>query len=258
MNIAVTGHKGMLGQAVVQEVMKQDHVLRIFQTESWNERAVRIEDIEPKMLEGIDVIINCAGLVPQREGYEAQDLIYTNGIAPHILAKSCDQHNVRLIHVSTDCVFSLPGPHTEASPISPHGLYGISKAAGEVFRSPHLTVRTSFVGKGGYGLLAQLQDQAQVHASRRLLWSGHTAPTVARFLVLLAGHPEVTGLLHMPGDWTNRYDLVKKLASRFGLEVEIIEKNDLFSDRRLLSSRWSRIGLPSLPNFDEELSELKL
>lgn len=255
MNIAVMGHMGMLGLSVQQEVMKQGHVLRIFYEEGWQPKALRIQNGFPD--KDIDVVINCAGAVPQKVT-ENREMVLANAYAPYILKDACLQANARLIHVSTDCVFSAPGPHTEASPVSPKSLYGLSKATGEITDEPHLTVRTSFIGLGPYGLLHDLMNHDHNYASRRLLWSGHTVNTVAHYLVLLAGRSDIHGLLHMPGEWQSRYDLCLKLKEYFKLPVEIKEDNDFFSDRRLLSTRWNKLGLPAIPSFDEQLKEFIL
>lgn len=263
MNIGVTGHKGVLGRAVVQAVMKHEHVLRIFEEEGirdWyntSPPARRIHYIGGQELESIDTIINCAGRTSQRSGTEIE-FIWDNAYSPLLLADHCDTARTRLIHISSDCVFSLPGPHTEASPISPKGTYGISKAAGEIFRPPHLTVRTSFVGWGPAGLMADLRQNEEVYASSRLLWSGHTVDTVAEYLVLLAERPDITGLLHMAGEWQNRYELCNRLNATFPehLGAEVIRRDDFFADRRLLSNRWGKLDLPPIPSFDEQLKAM--
>lgn len=258
MNIGVTGHQGMLGQAVSLEVIQQGHVLR-----TWDDyssvmlppRARRLVSLSSTDLAEVDALINCAGIVSQQTASD-QELVWNNSYSPQYLASLCDRTRTRLIQVSTDCVFSLPGPHTEASPLSPHGMYALSKAAGEVLRAPHLTLRTSFVGYGAHGLLTDMREQASLAASRRLLWSGHTAPTVAAYLVRLAAYPDITGLLHLPGEWQNRYELCLKLKTHTNLPVEIREDNSFTADRRLLSTRWHRLPFPDLPAFDQELADL--
>ena len=253
MKIAVMGHMGMLGLAVQQEVMKRDHVLRIFYQDSWEIKALRIED---GMLpdSDIDVVINCAGAIPQKE-HNPKNMVRTNGYGPHHLAAATNDIGARLIHVGTDCVFSAPGPHTEASPVTPQSLYGLSKATGEVTYGPNLTLRTSFIGLGPYGLLHDLMNSEHVEASQHLLWSGHTALTVARCLVDLAERPDITGLMHLPGEFINRYNLCLKLKEYFKLPVTVIEKNNFFADRRLISTRWAKLGLKPAPMLDEELKE---
>lgn len=255
MRILVTGHQGMLGTQVCREVMERGHTLQLLPTIGWENRSQRIERVTPEQLGTSQVVINCAGIVSQRQ-LPATDLIQSNAYGPHWLAQACEVAGIRLIQVSTDCVFHRPGPHTEFSPISPINLYALSKAAGEVTTAPHLTMRVSFIGLGPYGLVHDLQTLEEITASRRLLWSGHTAPVVAKYLVALAARPSIFGLLHMPGEWQNRYELCERLKAHFNLPVKIVEDNSFAADRQLLSTRWSKLDLPPLSTFQEELAWL--
>lgn len=260
MKIGVTGHQGMLGIVVCAEVLRQGHHLLTWADTSsvmYPAHARRLVGLGSTDLAEAEVIINCAGCVSQIHPTD-QELVWNNSYSPQYLATLCDRTRTRLIQVSTDCVFSLPGPHTEASPISPHGMYALSKAAGEVIREPHLTVRGSFIGWGERGLLHDLTSQPQVYASRRLYWSGHTVGSMAQQLVKLAERKDLHGLIHLPGDWTNRYELCLKLAETFGLKAEVIARDDFVADRRLLSTRWTREGLELPPPFEDQLREMRL
>lgn len=247
MRIQILGSSGMLGEAVVEAAYQAN--LEVLCTDE------DITQIEPRRLEG-DALINCAGIVPQNETATPLEMVRVNAYGPHYLAALAARRKLRLIHVSTDCVFSLSGPHSESDTPSPTDLYGASKLAGEVIDGNVLTLRTSFIGFGKRGLLTALQSQPEILASDRLLWSGHTVQTVARLLVLLAQHPEITGLLHIPGEFTNRQALCQKIIEVFHWPTRITE-NEFMRDRRLVSERWESLGLPALPSFEVQLSELK-
>ena len=94
-----------------------------------------------------DVVVNCIGIVKQVVAAHAADEVWaTNAALPHRLAERCERAAVRLIHISTDCVFSgTSGPYDEDEPPDPVDLYGQAKLAGEI-GGPHLTLRTSFIG----------------------------------------------------------------------------------------------------------------
>lgn len=241
MNITVFGPNGMLGQAVMKEAMTQGHSVNPVQS--------RIEDAITGQVRR-SVVINCAGRVPQKNSTDA-NMVLSNAYGPQLLAEVCDLALVRLVHVSTDCVFSLIGPHSEKDEISPANLYGVSKAAGEITRDQHLTVRTSFIGECTHGLVHQLRSDKIIQASRGLLWSGHTVKTVAEYLVKLAVREDVTGLLHMPGEFTNRFAVAKLLIDQLGLDTIINEqsRSDFFADRRLVSNRWHKLALSYPPDL---------
>jgi dTDP-4-dehydrorhamnose reductase len=237
----------MLGEAVVEAAYAAEHEVLVTDED--------ITQIELRRLEG-EVLVNCAGIVPQNETATPLEMVRVNAYGPHYLAALAARRKIRLIHVSTDCVFSLPGPHSESDTPSPVDLYAASKLAGEVIEGNALTARTSFIGFGKRGLLHDLQTQETLPASDNLLWSGHTVQTVAGLLVLLAERSDLTGLLHVPGEFTTRWQLCHKLIETFHWPTKIVE-NYFTRDRRLVSERWKDLDLPDLPSFETQLLEFK-
>ena len=246
MNIQIAGITGMLGSAVSVAARKRGHAV------TTTEDITRVEArsiVAP-------VVINCAGLVKQRQ-YPASRFMAVNAVGPHKLAEACDAVGARLIHVSTDCVCI---DQIQVGPFSEHaGLdeYARSKLAGEVTRAPHLTIRTSFVGFGIRGLIAELQSGREIRASNRLLWSGHTVDTVADVLITLAERADISGLLHIPGEFQTRWKLCQKLKARFNLPSPILRDDAFVADRRLISTRWATLGLPDLPSFATQLETME-
>lgn len=245
--IQVLGAKGMLGSAVCRAAERAG----VKYTPDAN-------DICTTPIIG-DIVINCAGIVKQRQE-PASKFMLVNAYAPHRIADECDKIGARLIHVSTDCVFTAPygGPYYEHDKpkLGNSDVYALSKLAGEVTDSPHLTVRTSFVGKSGRGLIADLQTGKTISASNRLLWSGHTVDTVADALVMLAHKPKAWGILHIPGEFQTRFELVQKLARAIKINAVIIQDDSFVVDRRLDSWRWYELDLPRLDSFDMQLKEM--
>lgn len=253
MNIQVIGARGMLGSAVRRAVRRAGQTLLDID--------IDITDPELRLHPRAQVVINCAGLVKGRAEPDSQYLL-VNGCGPHRLAEACDSAGARLIQASTDCVFWGIGPHSEQSVPDATDIYARSKLAGEITRAPHLTVRTSFIGLGERGLMRDLlaahQTGATVKASSQLLWSGHTVNTVADVLVQLAQRTDVTGLLHIPGPFTTRYDLVRTLAAWYELRLTIIDNAAEFrADRRLVSERWGELNMPALPAFTAQLDAME-
>lgn len=135
-----------------------------------------------------DVVVNCIGLVKQlREANRPRAAIRLNALFPHEVAEACAAHGARLIHVSTDCVFSgdlpLGSRYTEDAAPDPADLYGRSKLLGEV-GAPCLTVRTSIIGpelERRSGLLEWFRAQHGGAATgyTRAVFSGVTTTTLA-------------------------------------------------------------------------------
>lgn len=243
MKVQIIGAGGMLGSAVAQAARQRG-------LDVWDQ-SVDLEVVTHAHIRA-GVVINCAGLVKQRK-LSASRFMLVNAYGPHHLAEAAIQAGARVIQVSTDCVFQQSGPHWECSVPDAADVYARSKLAGEL-AAPHLTVRTSFVGPGPRGLVADLMSGQSVRASNRLLWSGHTVETVADVLLDLAARDDVTGLLHIPGDQQTRYELASALALALGAGAGAIVRDDEYrADRRLCSDRWAELGLPVLPSFADQL-----
>jgi dTDP-4-dehydrorhamnose reductase len=238
-----------LGSALAT-VLRRDHVETIW-------RPARIDQAEPRDILA-PVVINCAGIVKQRQ-VEPKQFARSNAYGPHHLAKVCSIVGSRLIHVSTDCVFGrLSGPSDENSITCPEDLYGATKLAGEVTYDRHLTVRTSFVGPGERGLWADIGRGVPQHASAWFLWTGHTALFVAEILARLAERNDIAGLLHIPGQVTDRWALVNMIAEYLETPTPIIRNDSYRRDRRLASTRYQTLHLPEVRSFAQELSEFSL
>lgn len=248
MKIVVLGHMGMLGKRVMNEAHRRGHKV-VTPFVPGTKRPARLVALLKHDLEG-DVVINCAGIVKQAS-HDPMDLILTNAFAPHYIAKMCREIGSRLIHVSTDCVFSHPGPHFEDEPVSPTDLYSKTKLAGEV-GAPHLTVRCSFIGFSTRGLVHDILNSPEIRASKKLLWNGHTAETVAHDLLMYAEAGTI-GLLHLPGEEYSRYELVRKLAGWLNVHPKIIEDDSFVADRRLSSLFFSEKFKP----LDEQLKTMR-
>lgn len=242
--IQVFGCKGMLGRALYD-------VLCDGRDGFWLE-STRLEEVTARNIH-CPVVINCAGIVKQRT-FSDSSFILSNGYGPQRLADVCNIAHARLIHISTDCVFESAGPHDECDTPDAQDIYALSKRIGEVTRPPHLTIRTSFVGKQG-GLLHDLMHSQEVTASDRLLWTGHTVETIANLLVTLAEREDISGLLHVPAQEFTRLELVTLLKEVYHLDVKIKRDDSFVADRRLTSLRWERLGLPKLPELREQLHD---
>lgn len=245
MKIQVVGARGMLGSKVLEAVKAAGHE----PIGNFYGDITTCAVLAP-------VVINCAGVIKQRTEFPDSYFVMVNGYGPQRLAETCDRVGSRLLQVSTDCVFSGPGPHDELDTPDGHGIYAVSKLAGEVTRGRHLTVRTSFVGFGRHGLIRDLFNKRgqTISASMHARWTGHTTALIAPLLVRLAAErSDVTGLLHVPAPWVARPHLVHRLSVHYGLGIQVDVTDEPAEDRRLVSRRWETLGLPELPPFAEQL-----
>lgn len=231
---------------------------------------VRMEDpasIERALDEtDAQVAVNCIGIVKQVAGADnLAETIQANALFPHQLAAACRERGVRLIQVSTDCVFSgREGPYTEEHDPDPADAYGRSKLLGEVDAPGALTLRTSMIGRElgtTNGLLEWFLSQAHgtVRGFTRAVFSGPTTPVLSRLIAdLVEGQEALEGVWHVGADPIAKHDLLLLIREAFDLDVEVEPDGSVGIDRSLDSTRLrSATGWtpPSWPEMIAELSE---
>jgi dTDP-4-dehydrorhamnose reductase len=211
-----------------------------------------------------EAVVNAVGLVKQRpEANDPLTAIEINALFPHRLARLCAPDRVRLIHLSTDCVFSgRKGDYIEEDVPDPEDLYGRTKLLGELHEAPALTLRTSIIGLEmgrRQGLVEWfLSRRGTVKGFRRALYSGLTTQEMSRVIArLLALHPALTGLFHVASARIDKYSLLSQLARWLGREDVRIEPDDTFvCDRSLCADAFRAATGYVAPSWDEMLREL--
>jgi dTDP-4-dehydrorhamnose reductase len=239
----------------------------------------RCQDDVAELLDRLrpDAVVNAIGLVKQRpEGQTALPAVEVNTVFPHRLARLCRLADIRLVHVSTDCVFSgRRGRYTEDDEPDPVDVYGMSKLLGEVRDAPALTLRTSIIGLEPAGrasglvewFLAQCrpgtgQGRSQVSGYRRAIYTGFTTMEFARLVDrVLTKHAELTGLWHVATpEQISKHDLLVRLADRLrrdGRQVaEVAAVDGPACDRSLLADRFAEATGYTAPGWDAMLDEL--
>jgi dTDP-4-dehydrorhamnose reductase len=187
-----------------------------------------------------------------------------NTEVPHLLARNCSESGVRLIHVSTDCVFrgDRGNPYFETDVPDAVDTYGVSKARGEVTSGGHLTVRTSFIGHEldtSFGLLDWfLGQRGEVRGFSRHLWTGLGAVDLADILLEFATHHStVTGLIQVAGAPVDKQTLLGIVQNVYEIDVNIIPDDSTMVDRRLDATRLASLGIhvPSIAEMVQRLHD---
>jgi dTDP-4-dehydrorhamnose reductase len=214
------------------------------------------------------VVINAVGVVKQSPAATDARLVEeVNGRLPHRLAALCARRGARLIHVSTDCVFSgRRGMYREEDEPDAEDVYGQSKRSGEVGPPVSLTIRTAFVGPElgtSHGLLEWFLAQAggRVYGYRRAVFSGLTTPVLARLIADLVGRePLPVGIYHVSGQPIDKHRLLCLFRDVFRVPVEIVPRDVPVLDRSLDSSRFRALtGFepPDWPTMVAGLAEIR-
>lgn len=196
-----------------------------------------------------DAVVNCIGVVKQLS--DAQDplvAIPINALLPHVLASECGRVGARLVHVSTDCVFSgRRGRYAESDAPDAEDLYGRSKLLGEVCASRCITLRTSIIGPEpsgrASGLLGWfLAQEGRVRGYRRAIFSGLPTVTLAEAIRdHVLPRPDLQGLYHVGADPIDKLTLLELIRDRWEKEIEIDPTETPAIDRSLDSTRFRAV-----------------
>lgn len=212
-----------------------------------------------------DTVLNCIGVVKQAAAaMDPLTSITVNSVFPHQLAKACREINARLIHLSTDCVFSgLKGNYTESDNPDPTDLYGRTKLLGEPTGNHCLTIRTSMIGRelqGTHGLLEWFLSQrdGQVRGFKRAIFSGLTTPALARVIEkIIAHHPQMQGVWHVASEPISKFDLLTLVKQTYGVPVEIAGDESFVCDRSLNGGRFRTHTGIEIPSWPEMLRQMR-
>jgi dTDP-4-dehydrorhamnose reductase len=192
-----------------------------------------------------DAVINCVGLVKQLADANNPLLaVPINTLLPHRLAALCSIAGARLVHVSTDCVFSgAKGGYLESDFPDAYDLYGRSKLLGEVDHANSITLRTSIIGhelSGSRSLIGWfLAQEGHVKGYTRAIFSG--LPTLELALVVrdfVLPRPALHGLYHVAAEPIDKFKLLTLVAQVYGKKIEIVPDDEFIIDRSLNGERF--------------------
>lgn len=198
-----------------------------------------------------DIILNCVGVLIKGSKEHPDNAIYINAYFPHQLKALADEIGAKLIHISTDCVFSgKKGYYTEKDFRDADDVYGRSKALGEVINDKDLTLRTSIIGpelkKNGEGLFHWFMNQTgQVNGFQTAIWGGVTTLELAK-AIDIAIQQEKVGLIQLSnGIGISKYDLLYLFKEIWKKEVEILPYDGNGIDKSIARSTKFNYEVPS-------------
>ena len=263
--ILIVGVSGMLGNALFIELSKNYEVYgtvrsneeKKFFTQKEAERIVGFVDIEnmdslARVFIKVkpDVVLNAVGLIKQNPTINDTSVaIYMNAMFPHLLADMCKLAGARMIHFSTDCVFSgnKGDIYKENDFSDAEDVYGKTKFLGEVSYNHCVTIRTSIIGHGleAHASLVDwfLTQKAEIQGYTKVMYSGFPTVEIARIIgEYIIPNKKIKGLYQVSAEPISKYDLLKLIAKVYGKKIEIKPSDTPVNDRSLDSTKFRRIS----------------
>lgn len=267
--ILILGGTGMLGNAVVSHFLHAPDydVTSTYRTADVTPSGTTIYfDVLKNSLDELpsafDYVINCIGIIKPFMAADPEAAIKINALFPWQLASWCQIHNSKLIHITTDCVFSgKKGKYVESDLHDALDDYGKSKSLGEC-TSKAMVLRTSIIGEEIHknaSLIAWAKSQKGkiVNGFSSHLWNGVTTKEYAKICdkIISEGWYE-TGLYHVfAKDDVTKLQMMEYFNKKFDLRLTIIEKQPEPVDRTMRTEKdlCSKLEIPTVQQMIEEI-----
>ena len=269
MKFLILGAAGMAGHTISLYLHEQGHEVTTFSRTSFP----YCENINGEITEGFslhsillqrdyDVIINGIGILNQACDLKPSRAVYLNSYLPHAIVDILKDTNTRLIHMSTDCVFSgKSAPYFENSHYDGETLYDRTKSLGEINDNKNLTFRNSIIGpdmkKDGIGLFNWfMQQEGTINGYTEAIWTGVTTLTLAKAMERAATE-EVTGIYHLVNNTSiNKFDLLQLFNKHFkDEELHIVPSHSVLANKTLKNTRKDFSF--EVPSYEQMIIEMK-
>lgn len=280
MKVLILGVTGMLGNTLFRYLAEDESICVYGTARSKNAFQYFPNELSSRLIVGVDgenqesllkvfaniqpdVVVNCIGIVKQL--IEAKDPLVSipiNSLLPHQLAALCQKAGARLIHISTDCVFSgSKGNYLESDFPDADDLYGRSKLLGEVDYPHAITLRTSIIGHelSGQRSLVDwfLSQQGTIKGFTHAIYSGFPTIELANIIRnVVMPRPQMKGLYHVASKPINKYDLLHLVAKTYRKTIEIIPTDNLIIDRSLAAERFNKETGYVVPEWPELIERM--
>jgi dTDP-4-dehydrorhamnose reductase len=281
--ILVLGATGMIGSTLfkylsldkrflVYGTFHSSDPMLLFGSNKSNSRFTRFDATNAESLLNLfheiepSIVINCIGVVKQ--GLKLSDTaraIELNALFPHHLNALCFQHKIRLVHISTDCVFNgSRGNYDELHVTDALDIYGQTKALGEKLEANACIIRTSCIGPElrlpKKGLMEWFMAQhGEILGYSKAIYSGVTALELGKVISqYFLEDINMNGLWNISSDPIDKFSLLKIFRAVYQKDIKITDDGTLIVDRSLDSSKFYKACGYKPPNWAEMLLEARV
>lgn len=269
MKILVLGANGMAGHLIANYFSEAGHEVVAFSRKPFAGcrnivgEIMNFNQLESTIkYENPDAIINAVGILNKDADEHRSQAVMLNSYLPHFLADITRTTNIRIIHMSTDCVFSgKTGSYRENDLTDGKTFYDRSKALGELNNSKDLTFRTSIIGpdinENGIGLFNWfMKQEGQILGFQRAIWTGVTTLTLAKAMEK-ALQQNLKGLYHLVNNQPiSKYDLLLLFSKVFGANHSIVIPDAHVQVNKSLVNTRSDFDF-IVPSYETMIEEMK-
>lgn len=263
--ILLFGSSGMLGRYIYSYFNNIQNIsLSAIDIRISSESLETIEDI--LIRNNIDqntCIINCIGAIPQRQTQSSPDKNYflVNSIFPNLLWNICKKYNAKMIHPTTDCVFSgKRGLYTELDEHDETNSYGSSKSLGEPVGCT--VIRTSIIGRELINKKSFLEwvisnNNNKINGFTNHMWNGITCLEYSKIIdKIITNNLFWSGVRHIYSPTPiSKYEMAFIISETFNLNIEIAPLESVDPSNKTLTSKYA--NLFEIPELKDQVNDLK-
>lgn len=261
MKIVVLGSTGMLGNAVGKYMIEkygEDNVFLSYRNKdvAYGKNTFYFDALDLEDIPQCDYLINCIGIIKPFMKNNIRSSIYLNSVFPYALSEFCNNMKYKMIHITTDCVFSgKKGNYTEKDIHDAEDEYGKSKSLGEGCSNDCMVIRTSIIGEEIHknaSLIEWVKSQKgkTVNGYTNHFWNGVTTKQYAKVCSqIIDNNLYEKDLFHVFSNIINKYELVSIINERFSLDLTINKfEPEQKCDRTLstIKSLNEKLDIPSI------------
>lgn len=268
MKFLVLGATGMAGHTITYYLRENGHNVTTYSRTHLPFGKSSTGDITDSsflrwiLLNDYDVIINCIGVLNEACDKSPDKAVFLNSYLPHAIVNNIKDTNTKLIHLSTDCVFSgNAAPYSEKSKHDGETFYDRTKSLGEIDSDRHLTFRNSIIGpdmkENGIGLFNWfMRQQGTINGYTGAMWNGVTTLTLAK-AIEKAATEDLSGIYHLVNPTNiNKFDLLQLFNKHLKEnKTTILSSQTVNVDKTLLNTRKDFSF--TLPSYEKMILEMK-
>ena len=207
-----------------------------------------------------DFVVNCVGILNKSAAENKTLAIKLNSELPHFLAEITADTKTKIIHLSTDCVFSgKVGNYNENAKPDGETFYDRTKALGELIDDKNITFRNSIIGPdlehGGIGLFNWfMQQKGEIQGYTKAIWSGVTTLFLAQ-MIEKAAKENICGLYHLTNNSAiTKFEMLNLFKEIFNRNIKISPVEGVVADKSLINTKNFGVA----PSYRKMFEDMKI